>query len=170
MNKKSFDNPKPFYNFASRALDQSRIGSLPILTFHDLNDRSSAISFSPRVFHHGIAKLHESGYKTLRLAEIVDYMQEGKPFPNRSFVISLDDGNKSVFDKAFPVLQRYGMSATIFLTVGENKKSRSTDRLPSIAGGSMLSWKEIMEMHCRGIDFGAHTLNHPDNPFASRKG
>lgn len=162
MNKEFSDNPKPFYNFTNRAGDQSRTGSLPILTFHDLDDRSSAIFFSPRVFRHGIARLHESGYRTLRLVEAVDCVLQRKPFPDRSVVITFDDGNKSVFEKAFPVLKLYDMSATVFLTVGKNKAPKSTDRLPAIAGGSMLSWEEIMEMHRCGIDFGAHTLTHQD--------
>jgi len=47
--------------------------SLPILTFHaldeaDRTDRSpSVVSFSPRVFRRGMAKLHENGYQTTQM-------------------------------------------------------------------------------------------------------
>ena len=136
--------------------------SLPILTFHAIDDRPSVTSFSPRVFRHGIARLHENGYKTLRLAEVVNYLKEGKPFPDRSIVITFDDGYRSVFDEAFPVLQQYNMTATVFLTVGEKSNSELNGRLPSLGKRQMLCWKEIMEMHQYGIDFGAHTLTHPD--------
>lgn len=51
----------------------------------------------------------------------MDCPRQGKPFPERSFVITFDDGYQSVFNEAFPVLQRYGMSATVFLTVGEKR-------------------------------------------------
>ena len=136
--------------------------SLPILTFHAIDDRPSVTSFSPQVFRHGIARLHENGYKTLRLAEVVNYLKEGKPFPDRSIVITFDDGYRSVFDEAFPVLQQYNMTATVFLTVGEKSNSELNGRLPSLGKRQMLCWKEIMEMHQYGIDFGAHTLTHPD--------
>jgi len=136
--------------------------SLPILTFHALDDRPSVISFSPRVFRHGIARLHESGYKTLRLAEVVSYLKEGKPFPDKSIVITFDDGYRSVFDEAFPVLRRYNMTATVFLTVGEKGNSGLDGRLPSLEERQMLCWEEIMEMHRCGIDFASHTLTHPD--------
>jgi peptidoglycan/xylan/chitin deacetylase (PgdA/CDA1 family) len=136
--------------------------SLPILTFHALDDRSSVISFPPAVFRHGIARLHESGYKTLRLAEAVNYLQRGKPFPGRSLVITFDDGYQSVFDEAFPVLQQYNMTATVFLTVGKKSISGLNGRLPSLEGRHMLCREEIMEMYHYGIDFGAHTLTHPD--------
>ncbi|MBC8427728.1 polysaccharide deacetylase family protein [bacterium] len=136
--------------------------SLPILTFHSLDDRSSVISFSPRVFLRGMARLYESGYQTLSLLEAVDYLRRDAPFPGRSFVITFDDGYQTVYDEAFPVLQRYGMSATVFLTVGEKGVVQPGARLPSLEGRSMLAWHEIQEMQRWGIDFGVHTLTHPD--------
>ena len=136
--------------------------SMPVLTFHALDYSPAVTSFSPQVFQHGMSKLHDSGYQTLSLLEAVDYLHQEKPFPERSFVITFDDGYQSVFNEAFPVLKRYGMSATVFLTVGERKSLKHADRLPSFEGRSMLSWGEIREMLCSEIDFGAHTLTHPD--------
>ena len=136
--------------------------SLPILTFHAIDDRPSVISFSPRVFERGIAKLHEHGFRTLSLMEAVHLIRQEKPFPDRSFVITFDDGYQTVFGSAFPVLRQYGMSATVFLTVGEKRPSNPSDRLPSLNGRPMLNWQEIYEMKKWGIDFGSHTLTHPD--------
>ncbi len=136
--------------------------SLPILTFHDLDERPSVISISPGVFQRSMAKLHEAKYQSITLMEAVECVSLGNPFPNRSFVITFDDGYQSVYDEAFPVLHRYGMSATIFLTVGKDISAKPDTRLPSIEGRSMLNWKEIREMNIEGITFGAHTLTHPD--------
>jgi peptidoglycan/xylan/chitin deacetylase (PgdA/CDA1 family) len=109
-----------------------------------------------------MAKLHQAGHQTLRLTEAVDYLGRGQPFPDRSFVITFDDGYQSVYEEAFPVLERHGMAATVFLTVGEKGTPHSGGRLPSLSGRSMLSWEEIREMQRAGIDLGAHTLTHPD--------
>jgi peptidoglycan/xylan/chitin deacetylase (PgdA/CDA1 family) len=54
------------------------------------------------------------------------------------------------------------MTATIFLTVGERGKVKPGERLPSLEGRLMLNWREIQEMKQWGIEFGAHTLTHPD--------
>jgi len=54
------------------------------------------------------------------------------------------------------------MTATVFLTVGDRRPGAATDRLPSLNGRAMLSWREIRAMQERGIEFGAHTLTHPD--------
>ena len=72
--------------------------------------------------------------------------------------ITFDDGYRSVYEQAFPVLQRYQMTADVFLTVGKTK----TQRLASMENRSMLSWPEIKEMYRAGIVFGGHTMTHPD--------
>jgi peptidoglycan/xylan/chitin deacetylase (PgdA/CDA1 family) len=117
--------------------------SLPVLTFHALDDRPSVISFSPRVFRCGMAKLHESGYQTLSLLEAVDCLSLGAPFPDRSLVITFDDGYQTVYEEAFPALQRYSLSATVFLTVGETGARQSVGRLPSLNDRSMLTWQQM---------------------------
>jgi peptidoglycan/xylan/chitin deacetylase (PgdA/CDA1 family) len=133
-----------------------------ILTFHALDDRRSVISFSAELFRHGMAKLHKNGYQTVSLLEAVDCIRHGRSFSERSFVMTFDDGYESVYEEAFPVLQEFGMIATIFLTVGETGRAKSEEKLPSLEGRSMLSWREIEEMKQCGMEFGAHTLTHPD--------
>jgi len=142
--------------------------SLPVLTFHALDSVDpagrwpSVISFSPRAFQRGMARLHEGGYRALGLPEVVACLRRGAPFPDRSFAVTFDDGYQTVYTEAIPVLQRYGLSATVFLTVGEKGPVNPSDRLPSLQGRTMLTWHEIGEMQQWGITFGAHTLTHPD--------
>lgn len=135
---------------------------LPILLFHSIDDAGSPISYPVRRFEHCISRLCERGFHTLTLAEVVDCLAQGKPFQNKSLVITFDDGYQTVYTQAFPVLQRHGMSATVFLTVGKRVAVPSFDRLPSLEGQAMLAWSEIREMKQGGIEFGAHTLTHPD--------
>lgn len=135
---------------------------LPVLTFHMIDDKPSVLSYSPELFKRFMDKLFGRGYRTINLTDAVEKITSGKPFPERSFVLTFDDGYWSVFDKAFPVLLEHGMSATVFLTVGDSTVSDSYKRLPSLNGSEMLRWREIIEMRDAGIDFGSHTLTHPD--------
>jgi peptidoglycan/xylan/chitin deacetylase (PgdA/CDA1 family) len=135
---------------------------LPILTFHTLDDLPSVTSFPPKLFRLALTKLHENGYRTISLLEAADCLRMKKSFPEKSFVITFDDGYETVYKVASPILQNYDMSATIFLTVGENGSRKIGERLPSLEGRSMLNWYEIQEMKRWGIEFGAHTLTHPD--------
>jgi peptidoglycan/xylan/chitin deacetylase (PgdA/CDA1 family) len=133
--------------------------TLPVLTFHAIDERRSVISYSPEGFRRAIATLAGRGYRTLRLAEAAAAVRARRSFPERAFVLTFDDGFQSVYTDAFPALEQHGMSATVFLTVGARPTG---DRLPAFEGRTMLSWAEIREMHHAGHEFGAHTLTHPD--------
>jgi peptidoglycan/xylan/chitin deacetylase (PgdA/CDA1 family) len=136
--------------------------SLPVITFHAIDDASSVISCPPRAFRSGMAALHDTGHRALSVLEALDCLNGSRPFPDRAFAITFDDGFESVYTQAFPILQEYGWSATVFLTVGAHGNRTGAERLPSLDGRAMLSWDQIREMHRWGIAFGAHTLTHPD--------
>lgn len=137
--------------------------SLPVLTFHSVDDKSSVISFPLRLFKDGLSRLKEHGHQTIDLMEAVGMVRRREMFPERRFAITFDDGYRNAYSEGLPVLQQLGMSATVFLTAGEARTSDSTSRLPSQNGREMLSWGEIRELHASGsIRFGAHTLTHPD--------
>lgn len=141
---------------------QRRRDLLPVLTFHAIDDSSSVIACSPRTFRSGMARLYEAGYRAIPLLEAVDSVKTCRPFPDRSFAITFDDGYESVYTHAFPILQQHRWSATVFLTVGPNSNGSRLRQLPVFGGRVMLSWDEIREMHRSGITFGAHTVSHPD--------
>lgn len=107
-------------------------------------------------------RLHRNGYRTVGLGHAAELVRGRKPFPEKSFVLTFDDGYRSVYDEAFPVLNKYGMTATVFLATGDSKGAGADERLTPLNGREMLSWREIREMKCAGIDFGAHTISHPD--------
>jgi peptidoglycan/xylan/chitin deacetylase (PgdA/CDA1 family) len=136
--------------------------AVPILTFHTLENAPSVLAFSPALFADFMGALFVDGFRTIDLLDISRSIIDSRTLPERSFVITFDDGYQSVHEHAFPVLQRFGFGATVFLTVGEAPRRTDAQRLPSLEQRPMLSWAEIREMDRAGISFGAHTLTHPD--------
>lgn len=135
---------------------------LPILTFHALDDEDrSAIAYSPVGFARALEALQRLTPRALELTEVGARLRSGAGFPARAVVLTFDDGYRSVYEIAFPLLLRYGLRTTVFLTVGRGGTG-ADDRLPSMNGRPMLSWGEIRAMHRAGITLGAHTLTHPD--------
>ncbi len=137
---------------------------LPILIFHAIDDQGSIVRFPPQAFARNMARLAENGYRTLPLLQAVEHLHQGQPFPPCSFVLTFDDGCRSVYLEAFPVLQRLGFTATVFLLTGSSAPRHPQERLPIYEEQAMLSWQEIREMHSCGIEFGAHTCTHPELP------
>jgi peptidoglycan/xylan/chitin deacetylase (PgdA/CDA1 family) len=126
--------------------------TLPVLTFHALEDSPEVISFPPRVFREGIARLRALGWRTCRLIDVASSLER---LPARTLVITFDDGYRTVHELALPVLRDHGMTATIFVTVG------TTDG-GTFLGRRMLGWTELREMHAAGFEIGAHSVTHPD--------
>jgi peptidoglycan/xylan/chitin deacetylase (PgdA/CDA1 family) len=148
---------------------------LPVLMCHDIIDQHAVTALSPAVFRSGLARLHAAGFRTVGLQDVADRLSAAagarslhaqtngpRPFPENTFAITFDDGSQSIYTEGFPILQEYGFSATVFLTVGERPVTTTHSRLPAPPGRPMLSWGEIREMQRHGISFGAHTLTHPN--------
>jgi peptidoglycan/xylan/chitin deacetylase (PgdA/CDA1 family) len=137
--------------------------SIPILTYHSVDDSDSVISVSPDNFKKQMRFLWRKGYGTLSLSNAIDCIRRGDSFPSGSLVVTFDDGYRNNYTAAFPVLQEFGYCATVFLTTQHCGRTNNwPDQHPSIPELPMLSWDEIKEMTAHGIEFGAHTRNHPN--------
>ena len=137
-------------------------GRLIILTFHSLENSSPAFCYPPALFAHMLASLAGAGWRSVDLPAAVDQLRRGQALPPSSIAVTFDDGYHSVYETAFPLLVQHRMTATVFLVTGESAPRMPDQRLPSMGGRMMLSWREIAEMQRHGISFGAHTLTHPD--------
>ncbi len=100
--------------------------------------------------------LHDGGYHTLSLPELRAALESGN-IPPRAVVITFDDGYRDFYTDAFPSLRRYGFTATVFLAT-----SRIQDAPVRMEGVDYMTWQEVRELHAAGIDFGSHTVSHPD--------
>ena len=137
--------------------------SIPILTYHSLDESRSVVSTPPSIFKMQMQRLQAAGYRTLSLQDVARLIRSGDSFPDKSFVITFDDGYKSTFTEAFPVLERYGYTCTVFLVGGYCGKLNDWPGQPStIPRLPLLTWSQVKEMHSYGIRLGAHTMTHPD--------
>jgi peptidoglycan/xylan/chitin deacetylase (PgdA/CDA1 family) len=133
-----------------------------ILMYHSIDDSSSVLSISPSSFERQMRWLSDQGYKVVPLRHVVENIAQGNGVPpERSVVITFDDGCESVYQNALPSLIKYGFSATIFLVAGYvGKLNNWTDQPPGIPRLSLANWSQIREMDQCGIEFGSHTINH----------
>lgn len=117
---------------------------------------------SPDVFAKHIRFLYENSYSVLSLRDAARMLSENKQI-NQSVnrqtnyaVITFDDGFSDFYSEAFPILQEHGFPATVFLPtsfIDNNNRFKNKE---------CLSWSEVRELKRKGVNFGSHTVNHPE--------
>jgi peptidoglycan/xylan/chitin deacetylase (PgdA/CDA1 family) len=130
---------------------------VPVLNYHQINNEDhNALTLSDTEFEAQINYLYQEGYNGISPGQLADYLQYGKPLPPKPVLITLDDGYEDNYRVAYPILQKYHFTATIFLI---------TDFVGNY--GKYLTWNQISEMNDNGLSFEDHTLSHISLPKAS---
>ena len=88
--------------------------SLPVLMYHYVSRFPGAIAVSPEHFEDQCRGMAEHGWRGIGLDEAEAFLLKGAPLPPRSLLITFDDGYRSNYTLAYPILQKYSMKATIF--------------------------------------------------------
>jgi peptidoglycan/xylan/chitin deacetylase (PgdA/CDA1 family) len=150
-----------------KPLSHMRLGQkrarLPILMYHsvsnDPEDRPVPyyrVTTTPYRFAEQMQWLSELGCIGVSLEEGLLRMTEGNLTGKRLVAITFDDGFRDFHTAAWPVLQRYGFTATVYLPTGFVRQRRT-----SFSGRECLTWDEVRELRTHGIRFGSHTVTHP---------
>lgn len=130
---------------------------VPVLNYHQINNEDhNALTLSSKEFEAQIKYLQREGYTAISPDQLADYLQYGKALPAKPVLITLDDGYEDNYRVAYPILQKYQFTATIFLI---------TDFVGNY--GRYLTWDQIREMSEQGYSFEDHTLSHISLPNAS---
>ena len=89
---------------------------IPILMYHHFGDEGSPeVTISADAFESHMKALSDAGYTAISFEDLHEYVFSGAPLPDRPVLITIDDGYMSVYDIAFPILEKYGMKATVFI-------------------------------------------------------
>lgn len=91
-------------------------GDIPVLMYHILLDgQNDSISVDPERFKEQMMAIKAAGYTTITDFELLEHLENGSPLPNNPILITFDDGYKSNYTEAFPVLKELDMKATIYV-------------------------------------------------------
>jgi len=138
------------------------VRGLPILMYHSICGAAEGghpyfhINTSPRVFADHLSLLGRAGYRTAMLEDAIQGLSDAPDSTARTAVLTFDDGYEDFYTEAFPILARYGAAATVFLPtayIGSSPRQ--------FKGRRCLSWSQVRELRRAGIEFGSHTVTHP---------
>jgi peptidoglycan/xylan/chitin deacetylase (PgdA/CDA1 family) len=105
-----------------------------VVMYHGVIERSLPVfnwcQLHREEFEQQIAFLSEE-YSIIPLGELIERLAKRMPLPERTACITFDDGFKSVYETALPVLLKYKTPATVFLVTG-------------LIGGTLPPWPELV--------------------------
>ena len=94
-----------------------QIADVPIFYYHSISDDLthpwSFLSLPTRVFEKQLRYLKDNGFKTLTVSELYSAKKSG--IPDKTVVLTFDDGYLDNWVFAYPLLKKYGLKATIFV-------------------------------------------------------
>ena len=141
--------------------EQVKSGStrVPILVYHSMSPHGPNQSpsqryydVSPESFVRQMQYLKDEHYAVISLDSLARSLDQNIALPEKSVVITFDDGWQSQYSYAFPVLNKYGFTATFFIFTNAIDKKH------------FLTWDQVRLMSNKGMTIGGHTESHPYLP------
>jgi peptidoglycan/xylan/chitin deacetylase (PgdA/CDA1 family) len=139
----------PLKDRAPYGVRMSGAHAITVLCYHRFGPRASQLTVTPAAFEAQMAYLVKHGYTVLPTSRLPAMLEGREPIPRKAVVVTIDDGYRSAYEIAYPVLRRYGIPATVFLY---------TD---FVGAGDALTWTQMKEMIASGlVDIQPHSKTH----------
>lgn len=90
--------------------------ALPVVMYHGIlpqSNRQGTYVISPTLFEQDLAYIQQAGYTTVTVADLIAYVDDGVPLPEKPIMLTFDDGYYNNYLYAYPLLQQYGMKAVL---------------------------------------------------------
>ena len=113
-----------------------------------------------RRFRAQMAWLHRLRFHVLRMDEVLAALRGERPIPARAVALTFDDGYQNFYEYAYPVLQRYGFPAMVYLVsehIGQPARWFAAEGRET---PPLMSGEHIRQLRAAGVDFGAHGARH----------
>jgi peptidoglycan/xylan/chitin deacetylase (PgdA/CDA1 family) len=135
--------------------------SVPILTYHSLDESGSVISVQPAIFERHMRLLHERGFRGIALGDLLDGWNGKRPLPDKPIVLTFDDGFENLARHAAALLQGIGFRATIFAVAGHcGGRNDWPTQPPDVPRLPLLGWSELRDLEGAGFEVGLHGMTH----------
>ena len=110
---------------------------------------------TPEAFEAQMQKLKDNNVTVIRMQDFLAWKRGEKNIPQHSAIITIDDGYKSGYEVAWPILKKFGYPLTLFIYTEGIKGGK-------FGGGEAMSWEQLGEMRDAGVDIEAHSATHQD--------
>jgi len=149
VNDKNFNEP-----YDVKQVAQSKGSTrVPIFMYHQIGYPPKGASkfvtglyVTPEQFEEQMAYLVKNNYKTAGSLQLYNLLKKGGNPSQKTVMITFDDGTYEQYKYAFPILKKYGLTATYYIV-----SNRSGIRAP-----------QLKEMAQAGMEIASHSATHPN--------
>jgi peptidoglycan/xylan/chitin deacetylase (PgdA/CDA1 family) len=132
--------------------------SAVVIMYHRFGEtKYPSTNTSIKQFEAHIEELSNGAYSIRSLPDIVAALRAGRPLPENTVGISIDDAYLSVYREAWPRFRKANFPFTLFVA------TRPID----IGSKGHMSWAQLRELASAGVTIGSQTQTHPHMPLLS---
>jgi peptidoglycan/xylan/chitin deacetylase (PgdA/CDA1 family) len=126
--------------------------TIPILCYHRFGDTGHIkLTVSEKKFRQQMQYLKDNDYRVIPMRDMVNFISGKKSLPKKAVIITIDDGYRSTYEIAYPILKEFGFPATLFLY---------TD---FTGARDAIKWSHAKKMYESGLmDIQPHSKSHPN--------
>ncbi|MBP3708189.1 MAG: DUF5011 domain-containing protein [Clostridia bacterium] len=139
----------------TKGISTKKAAGLPVLMYHFFYDKTTGASAKDgnymeiHDFEDQLKYLTENNYYFPTWDEVKNYVDGTSCLPEHSVVITIDDGDKTFFDLAVPVIEKYDVKVTSFVVTSLLENS---DYLNKFDRNKILFQSHSNDMHRSGND------------------
>ena len=106
--------------------------------------------------------LRDNNWKVIGVETFLKGLDKPETLPERSALITFDDGYKSNLQIALPILKKYQYEAVIFVATKYVDSYNAFDAdIFYEPKEQICSWEELRELHIQGVSIQSHSVSHP---------
>lgn len=137
--------------------------SVPVLLYHGIINDPDGANVLLENFKNQMFALKKAGWQTVSIEDFYAFMQGNKELPDKSFLLTFDDGRKDSYYPVDPILRALDYNAVMFAITKYSLEDKS--------GNYYLSKKELQRMAKNGRwEIEAHTREGHDMQKISSDG
>ncbi|MFL0805214.1 MAG: polysaccharide deacetylase family protein [Agarilytica sp.] len=126
--------------------------ALVVLQYHHIsNTTPRSTSTSPELFAQHLEIIASEKFQVVSIEQLKTWLHKGERLPDKTVVITFDDGYRSVYTAAFPLLKKRGWPFTVFVNTQAHDGKKP----------QFMSWGELKTLATYGAVIGNHTDSHP---------
>lgn len=129
---------------------------IPILMYHHLlPNGATAAEISPERFREHMLAIKNKGYTTITDKDLLNYLEGKGQLPKKPILITFDDGYRSNYLHAYPVLKELQMKATVYLITSRvvEGKNKYPNEIPKFSWGEAEKSLDVFSFQGHTFDF-----------------